>query len=183
MEGRRGRGPAALCLSRAGDCNWAADTRTPGPGRTPDAGGDNSRSNVERAPRSAISSANCPWEQDGGPRGSDATRPGVRAAAATNQSRSCGQAIPFPGCARRLRAGSAAVDAVPACWLSPGSLAFGGKRFRHSRCSLACVGGLIFLEAGRGSRGHSVLGECVTSTPAECWRSQELILLRCSRKD
>lgn len=34
MEGRRAGEPAALCPSRAWDCNWDADTRTPSPGRT-----------------------------------------------------------------------------------------------------------------------------------------------------
>lgn len=126
MEGRRGKEPAALCPSRAGNCNWDADTREPGPetdakneaGRTPDA-----KQNGQQ--RSSISSANCPWEQDGGASGSDAIRPGVRAKAVANQSRPCVQAIPLPGCARSLRVGSAPVVCVPGWWLPPGTLAQG----------------------------------------------------------
>lgn len=78
-------------------------------------------------PGSTISSANCPWEQDGGPSGSDDVRPGGRAKPVANQSRPCGQAVPFPGCARSLLVGSAAAVPVPSWWVPPGSFAPGER--------------------------------------------------------
>lgn len=48
MEGRRGKEPAALCPSQARDCNWDADTRTPGSRRTPNTGGEKSRRKAEQ---------------------------------------------------------------------------------------------------------------------------------------
>lgn len=143
MEGRRGREPAAL-VPQPGE-GTATETPTHGP-RAPGGGHQTPAAAAARTlraqgsesgrPRSAVSSANCPWEQDGGPSGSDATRPDVRAKLVANQSRPGGQAVPLP-----------ALREVAACWVRCGgpwatpvafSWEFGprGRVCRPNRCVL-----------------------------------------------
>lgn len=72
-----GQGAASLSPSWMREGNGNADKRTLDRKQTPRRGRENSRQKANRRPPSAISSANCPWEQDGGPGGCYVTRPRV----------------------------------------------------------------------------------------------------------
>lgn len=77
MERRREKGPP--CCAPAGQ-ERAPRAPTKGPraeSRQRNPVRENSTEKASRRQRSSISSANCPWEQDGGPGGYDATHPSV----------------------------------------------------------------------------------------------------------
>lgn len=76
------------------------------------AGLENSKQTPSRRPGSALSSANCPWEQDGGPGGYDATRPRIPSLA-DGQSETPSSGV--------LESARPRGNSLPASWLAPSS--------------------------------------------------------------
>lgn len=103
MERRRERGAASLCPGRVTGRRRGRRQMDSGAveSRRRDAGREISRRKASRRPWSTISSANCPWEQDGGPADVTPQAPEFQAPPAANQRRPGGLAGPLPASAAR----------------------------------------------------------------------------------